>query len=216
MNPLLTRTSLATNWVLDKAFILFRSPLSWNPSLLTNPACTNLVCLRWDCCSLLAFPWSQAPLSGCRSLYPWEITLLLSAYNPSGLAESIHFTAGNRILCYLQQAVLTLCCAAFRPLQYLSLPASSVLTSVTPQQAHTCPSTTAAHIQPKPNCCVRERAKGSREPGARHGTRVCLAVLLLSEPHSRMVQAEHLRGASDHLPAMYKRQRGNQGDSKWY
>lgn len=68
------------------------------------------------------------------------------------LPESIPFTAGNRILCYLHKLFPLFCCAVFRPLQHLSLPASSVPTSGTPQQVHTHPSTTAAHIQTKPSC----------------------------------------------------------------
>lgn len=61
----------------------------------------------------------------------------------------------------------------------VSLRTSAVPTSVTPQQVPTLPDTAAARGQAKPSCRDRAVVRPGCEAGARQGTRVHLAVLLL-------------------------------------
>lgn len=82
------------------------------------------------------------------------------------------------------QAVLTLLLCCLQAFTHLSLPASSVPTSVTPHHLHTCPSTTAAHVQPKTQLLRQRQGKKQLRAWCKNqGVPGCSA----AEPHGRMV-----------------------------
>lgn len=190
-----------------------------------------LVCLRWGCCSLFAFPnlekytclWHGHLHRHCLhgGLPGKEMagvmcctldTMLLSAgvsvlwWWSCPSQHILRFTAGNSILHYLHSMFSILSCGFFKC-------RSAIPTSLTPQQAPTLPDAAAAHSQAKPSWQDQARLRPGWEAGARQGTRVHLAELLL-RPKAWQRQLSTPGHALDHPQAMYKMQKINLGNSK--
>lgn len=228
-------TSLATNWVLDRAFKHFRTPLSlWSDPWLTNPAHVNLgmsqaklllpvcisscrkyVCLEHThmhrhhlfCGELLGkemagvmccIPDVMLLSAECRVLH-WQIVLC-----------SYHLETAFFITCTDHSSNSS---AVVSSGIYIHFPSPISCTNLNPWQVPTIPDSTAVCGQAKSSRWEWHGASPGCEDGARQGTGVCPAMLLL-RPKVWWSQLSSPGWTSDHLLAIYKMQGGNQGDSK--